>query len=63
VEEAKEVLRAQEQHLDPVALHERILKDERHLRELVLTRNQDQPHIIIPRKGMGRQLHPGSRRF
>jgi len=62
VEEAKEVLRAQEQHLDPVALHERILKDERHLRELVLTRNQDQPHII-PRKGMGWQLYPVSRRF
>jgi hypothetical protein len=61
-EEAKEALRAQEQHLDPVALHERILKDERHLRDLVLTRNQDQPHII-PRKGMDWQLHPGSRRF
>jgi len=61
-EEAKEALRAQEQHLDPVALHERILADERHLRDLVLTRNQDQPHII-PRKGMDWQLHPVSRRF
>ena len=35
-EEAKEALRAQEQHLDPVALHERILADERHLREAVV---------------------------
>jgi len=58
MEEAKEALRAQEQHLDPVALHERILADERHLRELVLTRNQDQPHII-PRKGTGVATLPG----
>ncbi|RIE17220.1 hypothetical protein [Candidatus Cryosericum septentrionale] len=61
-EEAKEVLRAQEQHLDPVALHDTILEDQRHLRDLVLTRNYDQPHII-PRKGMDWQLHPVSSRF
>jgi hypothetical protein len=62
MEEAKEALRAQEQHLDPVALHERILADERHLRDLVLIRKQVQLHIN-PRKGMDWQLHPGSRRF
>jgi len=61
-EEAKEALRHQEQHLDPVALHDTILKDERHLRELVLTTKQDRPHII-PRKGMDWQLHPVSSRF
>jgi len=61
-EEAKEALRAQYQHLDPVALHDTILADERHLWELVLARNQDQPHII-PRKGMDWQLHPVSSRF
>jgi len=49
---AKEALRHQEQQLDPVSLHERILEDQRHLRDLVLTRNQDRPHII-PRKGRG----------
>jgi len=59
-EEAKEALRHQEQKLDPVALHERILKDQRRLRDLVLTRKQDQPHIT-PRKGMDWQLHPVSR--
>ena len=62
MEEAKEALRAQEQHLDPVALHDAILADERHLRDLVLTRKQVQLHIN-PRKGMDWQLHPGSRRF
>jgi hypothetical protein len=62
MEEAKEALRVQYQCLDPVALHERILADERHLRDLVLTRKQVQPHIN-PRKGMDWQLHPGSRRF
>ena len=62
MEEAKEALRAQEQYLDPIALHDTILADKRHLRELVLTRNQDQPHIN-PRKGMDWQLHPVSRRF
>ena len=61
-EEAKEALRHQEQHLDPVALHDTILTDERHLRELVLTTKQDRPHII-PRKGMDWQLHPVSSRF
>ncbi|HEY5001320.1 MAG TPA: hypothetical protein VII15_05730 [Candidatus Cryosericum sp.] len=61
-EEAKEALRAQYQHLDPVALHDTILKDERHLRDLVLTRKQVQPHIN-PRKGMDWQLHPVSSRF
>ena len=61
-EEAKEALRRQEQHLDPVALHDTILEDQRHLRDLVLTRNYDQPHII-PRKGMDWQLHPVSRSF
>jgi hypothetical protein len=61
-EQAKEVLRAQEQHLDPVALHDTILADERHLRDLVLTRKHDQPHIN-PRKGMDWQLHPVSSRF
>ena len=50
-EEVKETLRRQEQHLDPVALHDTILEDQRRLRDLVLTRNHDQPHII-PRKGM-----------
>jgi len=54
--------RAQERHLDPVALHDTILADERLLRDLVLTRNQDQPHII-PRKGLDWQLHPVSRSF
>ena len=62
MEEAKEALRVQYQCLDPVALHERILADERHLRDLVLTRKQVQLHIN-PRKGMDWQLHPGSRRF
>jgi hypothetical protein len=62
MEEAKEALRAQYQCLDPVALHDTILADERHLRDLVLTRKQDQPHII-PRKGMDWQLHPVSSRF
>ncbi|MCX6086346.1 MAG: hypothetical protein NTW63_01140, partial [Caldiserica bacterium] len=61
-EQAKEVLRAQEQHLDPVALHDTILADERHLRDLVLTRKHDQPHIN-PSKGMDWQLHPVSSRF
>jgi len=61
-EEAKEVLRAQERHLDPVALHDTILKDQRHLRDLVLTKKQVQPHIN-PRKGMDWQLHPVSSRF
>ena len=61
-EEAKEALRHQEQHLDPVALHDTILEDERRLRDLVLTRKQVQPHII-PRKGMDWQLHPVSSRF
>ena len=59
-EQAKEVLRYQYQCLDPVALHERILQDQQRLRDLVLTRNHDQPHII-PRKGMDWQLHPVSR--
>jgi len=60
-EGTKEALRAQEQHLDPVALHERILADERHLRELVLTTKRGRPHII-PRKARDWQLHPVSRR-
>ena len=59
-EQAKEALRAQEQHLDPVALHERILQDQRRPRDLVLTRDHDQPHII-PRKAKDWQLHPVSR--
>jgi hypothetical protein len=42
-----QLLRHQEQQLDPVPLHERILADERHLRGLVLTRKQGQPHIIL----------------
>ena len=61
-EEAKEVLRAQERHLDPVALHDTILEDQRCLQDLVLARKKDQPHII-PRKARGWQLHPVSRRF
>jgi len=61
-EEAKEALRHQEQHLDPVPLHDTILKDQRRLRDLVLTRNHDQPYII-PRKAKDWQLHPVSRRF
>jgi len=61
-EEAKEVLRAQERHLDPVALHDTILADQRRLRELVLTKKQVQPHINL-RKGMDWQLHPVSSRF
>ena len=61
-EGTKEALRAQEQHLDPVALHERILADQRRLRELVLTKKQVQPHINL-RKGMDWQLHPVSSRF
>jgi len=62
MEQAKEVLRHQYQKLDPVALHDTILKDQRRLRDLVLARNHDQPHII-PRKGMDWQLHPVSSRF
>ena len=62
MEQAKEVLRHQYQKLDPVALHDTILKDQRHLRDLVLTKKQVQPHII-PRKGMDWQLHPVSRSF
>lgn len=61
-EEAKEALRAQYQCLDPVALHDTILADERHLRDLVLTKKQVQPHII-PRKARGWQIHPVSSRF
>jgi len=61
-EEAKEAPRAQERHLDPVALHDTLLEDERHLRDLVLTTKQDRPHII-PRKVRDWQLHPVSRRF
>jgi hypothetical protein len=49
----------QYQCLDPVTLHERILEDQRRLWDLVLTRNQDQFHII-PRKARGWQLHPVS---
>lgn len=60
MEEAKEALRHQYQRLDPVALHERILQDQWRLRDLVLARNQDQPHII-PRKAKDWQLHPVSR--
>jgi hypothetical protein len=55
-------LRRQEQHPDPVALHDTILEDERHLRDLVLTKNQDWSHII-PRKARDWQLHPVSSRF
>ena len=62
MEQAKEVLRHQYQKLDPVALHDTILKDQRRLRDLVLARNHDRPHII-PRKGMDWQLHPVSSRF
>jgi hypothetical protein len=53
---------SQYQRLDPVALHERILEDQRRLRDLVLTRKQVQPHIN-PKKGMDWQLHPVSSRF
>jgi hypothetical protein len=62
MEEAKEALRVQYQCLDPVALHDTILADERRLRDLVLTRNHDQSHIN-PRKGIDWQLHPVSSRF
>jgi hypothetical protein len=61
-EAAKGVLRHQEQKLDPVALHDTILQDQRRLRALVLARKQDQLHII-PRKARGWQLHPVSSRF
>jgi hypothetical protein len=61
-EEAKEALRAQEQPLDPVALHERILADERRLWDLVLARDHTRPHVI-PRKAGDWQLHPVSSRF
>jgi len=61
-EEAKGVLRHQYQHLDPVVLHDTILEDERHLRDLVLTKKQDQLHIT-PRKARDWQLHPVSSRF
>ncbi|MBA4365076.1 MAG: hypothetical protein C0398_03585 [Coprothermobacter sp.] len=59
-EQTKEALRAQEWHPDPVALHDTILADERRLRDLVLTKNKDRPHIT-PRKGNNWQLHPVSR--
>jgi len=62
MEQAKEALRAQYKRLDPVALHDTILEGQQRLRDLVLTRNHDQPHII-PRKGMNWQLHPVSSRF
>jgi len=61
-EEAKEALRRQYEHLDPVALHDTILDDQRHLRDLVLTKKQDRPHVI-PRKVRDWQLHPVSSRF
>jgi len=61
-EEAKEALGQQYQHLDPVTLHDPILEEERRLRDLVLTKKQDRPHII-PRKARNWQLHPVSRRF
>jgi len=61
-EQAKQVLRTQYQKLDPVALHDTILEDQRCLQDLVLARKKDQPHII-PRKAEGWQLHPVSSRF
>jgi len=61
-EEAQEALKRQYQHLDPVALDDTILADERHLRDLLLAKKQARPHII-PRKARGWQLHPVSSRF
>jgi hypothetical protein len=61
-QQAKEALRHQYQCLDPVALHDTILEDQRRLQDLVLARKQDQPHII-PRKARDWQLHPVSSRF
>jgi hypothetical protein len=43
-----------------VALHDTVLEDERHLRNLLLTKKQDQPPIT-PRKAKSGQLHPVSR--
>lgn len=59
-EQDKEALRTQEQKPDPVALHDMILEDQRHLRDLVLARSKDQPRII-PRKARDWHLHPVSR--
>jgi len=61
-EEAKETLRRQYQCLDPVALHDTILEDQRRLQDLVLARKQDQPRII-PRKAREWHIHPVSSRF
>src|SRR5450756_2878085 len=47
MEQAKEALRHQYQKLDPVALHDTILEDQRCLQDLVLARKKDQPHICL----------------